>query len=118
MAFYHTLKSYENDPDYPDKQTWISQRLLSLRHDLNEVIRKDRQPNSLIIGSWNIRAFDDGMPRMDESYHYIAEIIDHFDICALQEVKTDLGPLRRLIKLLARIFHEGPPIGSIWRNIL
>ena len=37
---------------------------------------------------------------MDESYHYIAEIIDHFDICAIQEVKSDLDPLRRLVKLL------------------
>ena len=100
MAFYHALKDYYNDPDYPEKSTWISQRLLTLRHDLDAVVKRDRQPNSLIIGSWNIRAFDDGVVRMDESYHYIAEIIDHFDICALQEVKSDLNPLRRLVKLL------------------
>jgi len=100
MAFYRPLKYYNNDLDYPNKQEWISSRLLTLRHDLNEAIKKDRQPNSLIIGSWNIRAFDDGVPRMDESYHYIAEIIDHFDICAIQEVKSDLEPLRRLMKLL------------------
>ena len=100
MAFYHDLKSYKNDPDYPKKQAWISTRLLTLRHDLHEAIKKDRQPNSLIIGSWNIRAFDDGIPRMDESYHYIAEIIDHFDVCALQEVKTNLAPLHRLLNLL------------------
>ncbi len=100
MAFYHDLKTYENDPDYPNKQAWISSRLLTLRHDLHEAINKERQPNSLIIGSWNIRAFDDGVPRMDESYHYIAEIIDHFDICAIQEVKTNLAPLRRLLNLL------------------
>lgn len=100
MAFYHQLKNYKDDQDYPNKQKWISSRLLTLRHDLYQTIQKDRQPNSLIIGSWNIRAFDDGVPRMDESYHYIAEIIDHFDICAIQEVKTDLAPLRRLLKLL------------------
>lgn len=100
MAFYHTLKTYGDDSDYPDKQAWVSSRLLTLRHDLNETIKKDRQPNSLVIGSWNIRAFDDGIPRLDESYHYIAEIIDHFDICAIQEVKNDLKPLRRLVKLL------------------
>jgi len=100
MAFYHDLKSYDGDDDYPNKQAWISKRLLTLRHDLNETIKKDRQPNSLIIGSWNIRAFDDGVLRMDESYHYIVEIIDHFDICAIQEVKSNLSPLRRLMKLL------------------
>lgn len=100
MAFYHPIKTYKNDPDYPDKQAWIAARLLTLRHDLFESIKKDRQPNSLIIGSWNIRAFDDGVPRLDESYHYIAEIIDHFDICAVQEVKSNLAPLRRLKNLL------------------
>ena len=102
MAFYHPLKYYKKypDPDYPNKASWISSRLLTLRHDLHQNIKKDRHPNSLIIGSWNIRAFDDGILRLDESYHYIAEIIDHFDICAIQEVKSDLAPLRRLVKLL------------------
>jgi endonuclease/exonuclease/phosphatase family metal-dependent hydrolase len=100
MAFYHPIKTYAEDPDYPNKQSWITSRLLTLRHDLQETIKKDRRPNSLIVGSWNIRAFDDGVPRMDESYHYIAEIIDHFDICAIQEVKSDLAPLRRLNDLL------------------
>ncbi len=100
MAFYHSLIDYADDSDYPNKQAWISARLLTLRHDLYETIKKDRQPNSLVIGSWNIRAFDDGVLRLDESYHYIAEIIDHFDICAIQEVKKNLAPLRRLMKLL------------------
>ena len=100
MAFYHALKRYGIDADYPQKDAWIASRLLTLRHDLFHAIKKDRLPNSLIIGSWNIRAFDGGMPRMDESYHYIAEIIDHFDICAIQEVKKDLEPLRRLRDLL------------------
>lgn len=100
MAFYQHLKFYKNDKNYPNKQAWVSARLLTLRHDLNETISKDRKPNSLIIGSWNIRAFDDGVLRMDESYHYIAEIIDHFDICAIQEVKSNLEPLQRLVKLL------------------
>jgi len=100
MAFYHPLKYYNNDPIYPNKDAWIASRLLTLRHDLNHDIKKDRAPNSLIIGSWNIRAFDGGLPRMDESYHYIAEIIDHFDICAIQEIKGDLAPLQRLVKLL------------------
>lgn len=104
MAFYHTLKSYESnreqEVDYPNKQSWISSRILTLRHDLYHQIEKHREPQSLIIGSWNIRAFDDGMPRLDESYHYIAEIIDHFDVCALQEVKSDLEPLRKLMMFL------------------
>ena len=37
---------------------------------------------------------------MDDSYHYIAEIIGAFDICAIQEIKSDLEPLKRLVRLL------------------
>ena len=100
MAFYHALRTYEDDPLYPGKAAWIADHLLELRKELFVSIQADRTPGTLIIGSWNIRAFDEGKPRMDESYHYIAEIIDKFDICAVQEVKSDLGPLRRLVKLL------------------
>lgn len=95
MAFYHPIKNYP-----AEKQRWIATRLLALRAELAAKITDDRKSGSLIIGSWNIRAFDGGRYRLDESYHYIAEIIDKFDICAVQEVKADLGPLRRLVKLL------------------
>ena len=110
MAFYHHLKTYQraedaaraagHDVEYPDKAAWIGARLLALRTHLRDQITGRRRANSLIIGSWNIRAFDDGRSRMDESFHYIAEIIDSFDICAVQEVKQDLKPLERLVKLL------------------
>ncbi|WP_299196530.1 endonuclease/exonuclease/phosphatase family protein [uncultured Erythrobacter sp.] len=105
MPFYHGLKTYDHTgdadfPHYPGKKQWIAGRLLNLRKDLDEAIVSRRKPRSLIVGSWNIRAFDDGLPRLDESYHYIAEIIGAFDICAIQEIKGDLEPLKRLVKLL------------------
>lgn len=104
MPFYHGLKKYRDWPNdkenYPDKHGWIAKRLLALRYDLNMKIVKDRDPNSLIIGTWNIRAFDGGLPRLDESFHYIAEIIAAFDVCALQELKPDLEPVKRLKDLL------------------
>ncbi|MEO0661715.1 MAG: endonuclease/exonuclease/phosphatase, partial [Planctomycetota bacterium] len=40
-----------------------------------------------------------GRARLPESFHFIAEIIDHFDIVALQEVKN-LGAMDRLVSLL------------------
>ncbi|MCP4008824.1 MAG: endonuclease/exonuclease/phosphatase family protein [Proteobacteria bacterium] len=95
MAFYHNLKNYE-----AQKAKSIAQRLLILRKELSVSPGAKRAPGSLVVGSWNIRAFDGGRPRRDESFHYIAEIIDKFDICALQEIKKDLKPLRRLVKLL------------------
>ena len=91
MAFYGILKNEKRYPrgrELPGQAGWVADRLLRLRAMLNGQIESKRDPNSLIIGSWNIRHFDGGRPRLDESFHYIAEIIDHFDICAIQEVKN------------------------------
>jgi len=100
MPFYHDLKSYRNDAGYADKSDWIARRLLTLRYDLQQAIIKERRPNSLIVGSWNIRAFDGGLPRLDESFHYIAEIVAAFDICAVQELRDDMTAIKRLQRLL------------------
>lgn len=100
MASYKDLDLYPAGADAPGQRGWIAAHLIALRADLARQVLGDRRPNSLVIGSWNIRAFDGGRPRLDESYHYIAEIIDHFDICAVQELKADLAPVRRLAGLL------------------
>ncbi len=59
---------------------------------------------TLILGTWNIRNFDDDRfnygPRLNESLYYIAEIISRFDVIAVQEVCADLGPLNRLMSIL------------------
>ena len=98
MASYHALKGYREAD--PDKAAWVASRLLALRKSLLCSELGQRRAENLVIGSWNIKAFDEGQPRLDESFHYIAEIIDHFDICAVQEVKRDLAPLKRLVELL------------------
>jgi len=95
MAYYKNLKHYDKDT-----ASWIADRLINLRQSIQNSDLGKRQHKNLVIGSWNMRAFDEGTPRRDESYHYIAEIIDHFDICAVQEVKDDLGPLKRLAGLI------------------
>lgn len=95
MASYKALKNYPED-----KAAWISKRLIELRRTIRASDLGRRDHDNLVIGSWNIRAFDEGALRRDESYHYIAEIIDHFDICAVQEVKQDLWPLKRLVDLM------------------
>lgn len=109
MAFYKKLKQYKSnreagrDPDVefiPNKEAWIAKRLVGLRETIRASDLGRRRHENLVIGSWNIRAFDEGTPRRDESYHYIAEIIDHFDICAVQEIKEDIEPLKRLMRLL------------------
>ncbi len=61
---------------------------------------------SLILGTWNIRNFDDDRfnygPRTTEAFHYIAEIISRFDIVAVQEICEDLAPLNKVMGLLGR----------------
>ena len=61
---------------------------------------------SLILGTWNIRNFDDDRfnygQRIPEALHYIAEIISRFDIVAVQEICEDLAPLNSLMRLLGR----------------
>ncbi|RFB04669.1 endonuclease/exonuclease/phosphatase family protein [Parvularcula marina] len=103
MAYYQSIrrdrKTYPLGNQAPGQAGWIAQRLLRLRAMLNGDIISRRDPNSLIVGSWNIKHFDGGRKRLPESYHYIAEIIDHFDICAIQEAK-DMEALRRLKGLL------------------
>ena len=100
MASYKELALYPDGVEGPGEKGWIASHLIALRAELARQVLDARRPNSLVIGSWNIQAFDGGRPRLDESYHYIAEIIDHFDICAVQELKPDLAPVRRLAGLL------------------
>ncbi len=102
MAFYRSLMNeqlYPRGTQRPGQAGWIANKLLGLRQALRVQITAQRKANSLILGSWNIRHFDGGRLRLPESYHYIAEIIDHFDICAIQEVK-DLRAMDRLVGLL------------------
>jgi hypothetical protein len=97
MAMYKDLRRYGEA-----KSAHVAQRILGLREKLHDEITGPRRSNSLIIGSWNIRNFDNGFggERTDEAYHYIAEIIDRFDICAIQEVMGDMEPLKRLVRTL------------------
>ena len=78
-------------------------RLLAMRRTL-EPLRRRRNDGSLLLATWNIRDFDSNKfghgPRLQESLHYLAEIISHFDLIAIQEVNRDLSPLRKLLSLI------------------
>lgn len=87
---------------------WTSRRLLELRAQLASPppkgVPRRTKDASIIIGTWNIRDFDNNKfrhgPRRRESLHYIAEVLSAFDVCALQEVNEDLGPLKDVIRLM------------------
>ncbi|MEO0465782.1 MAG: endonuclease/exonuclease/phosphatase family protein [Pseudomonadota bacterium] len=106
MVFYRDLR---NRRLFSEAETdWVSRRLLDLRAQLREAVptgvpRRTREA-SIIIGTWNIRDFDNNKfrhgPRRRESLFYIAEVISAFDICAIQEINEDLEPLKQVMRLL------------------
>jgi endonuclease/exonuclease/phosphatase family metal-dependent hydrolase len=64
----------------------------------------------LLLATWNIREFESPKygPRQREALYYIAEIIDHFDIVAVQEVRDDLSSIEKVMDIL----------GSWWSYLL
>ncbi|MBL4807109.1 MAG: endonuclease/exonuclease/phosphatase family protein [Rhodobacteraceae bacterium] len=81
----------------------IAVRLLALKQKLANEVPLKCTTNTL-IATWNIREFDNksyGI-RSDECLFYIAEIISHFDIIAVQEVREDLTALKRVMRILGR----------------
>ena len=78
--------------------------LKRLRKQLDSEIPVRSRTDSLIIGTWNIRNFDDNRfrngTRTTEDLIYIAEIISRFDVIAVQEICRDLSPLKNVIRLL------------------
>src|SRR5829696_188310 len=85
-------------------------RLLTLREALEREIPQRNIGGTLLLATWNIREFDSPTygDRKDEPLYYIAEIIDHFDLVAIQEVRDNLKALERLMDLL----------GSWWKYVL
>lgn len=98
MPRYWPIRSYPSID-----RAWIIDRLLDLRGDLDAAIPA-KTPTSLLLATWNIRDFDSNKfrhgPRLPESFHYLAEIIDRFHLVAVQEINRDMRPLERLMGLL------------------
>ena len=82
--------------------------LLTLRRQLRKDIPARTVENTLLLATWNLREFGVGKDilkskygnRLDESIQYIAEIVNHFDLVAIQEVKDNLADLKRLVRVL------------------
>lgn len=102
MPYYKPLKTLS----VADRKRTVAgiQRLREQFADVRFPSKKTSE--SLILGTWNIRNFDDNRfnygPRMTESFYYIAEIISRFDILAVQEICSDLAPLNYLMALLGQ----------------
>jgi len=86
----------------------IAAGLLTLRRQLEgkQGIPAKTTERNLLLATWNIREFGGGKyERCPDCYYFIAEIIDHFDLVAVQEVREDLGALKQVMKILGSWWH-------------
>lgn len=110
MPFYYNLHK-TNDIFTAAHARRTADGLLRLKQAFKEEGVPERVRSSrLLLATWNIREFESTKygPRQREALYYIAEIIDHFDIVALQEVRDDLSSLERVMDIL----------GSQWEYLL
>jgi len=86
----------------PTDSNRTASALLRLRKQLQQEIPAKDASDTLLLATWNIREFDSAKygGRLEESYYYLAEVISHFDLIAIQEVREDLKPLQKLRGLL------------------
>ncbi|MCL2137206.1 MAG: endonuclease/exonuclease/phosphatase family protein [Coriobacteriia bacterium] len=94
MPSYTSLRRNRND----EERLRIISKLLALRAQLDEQVPAKTATDTLLLATWNVREFGDN--RRTESLHYLAEIVNRFDLVALQEVSSDLSGLQKLVSLL------------------
>jgi hypothetical protein len=104
MPFYNTLSANRVD----DRRT--AEGLLRLRAALHRDVPMKTLDDTLLMASWNLREFGGSKHggRTREALFYIAEVIDHFDLVAVQEVRDDLQDLDKLMAVL----------GSWWKYVV
>lgn len=113
MPFYTRLRSRESDSTVTlETEQRTTKKLLALRRALADHIAAAPLPDGtaapedssrlLRLATWNLREFDSASYgyRSQEAQSYIAEIIAHFDLVALQEICKDLGALEEIRQLL------------------
>lgn len=84
------------------------ENLITLKTGMTEKIPKKEIDRNILLASWNIKEFGHLGERLPESYYYIAEIINAFDIVAVQEIKRSLFDLDIVMRIL----------GSDWSYII
>ena len=99
MPYYYGLNSFSK----ANKARAVP-GLQRLRKQLDQEMPPKTRNQTLVLGTWNIRNFDDnrfgnGVRRYEDPY-YIAEIISRFDVIAVQEICEDLDPLDRVMRIL------------------
>ena len=106
MPMYWQLKFRKAD----DRHRTID-HLAALRKLIAQKVPRRTASETLLLATWNLRDFDSNKfkhgPRLEESFHYIAEVISSFDLVAMQEVNEDMRPFEKVMDLL----------GPAWRYV-
>ncbi|PCG13217.1 endonuclease/exonuclease/phosphatase family protein [Sphingomonas adhaesiva] len=106
MPYYASLRR-----EAPAVRARIAAGLLRLRQAIvDQGVPPRTLAGDVLIASWNIREFDSRKygGRLTDAFYYIAEILSHFDLIAIQEVREDLSALERVQGLL----------GSWWKYVV
>ncbi len=90
-----------------DKKRTIA-NINALKEGLLKEIPSKKIDTNLLLASWNIKNFGTIKDRTAESLYYIAEIINAFDIVALQEINSDISHFNKVLRLL----------GSNWKHTI
>jgi hypothetical protein len=100
MPFYKKL--FDDKGISPKEKKRIIDKIVALRAAFKGQIPDRTLNDKILLATWNIREFDStkGGARLTESFYYIAEIIDRFDLVAIQEVRDDLSALNQLKDIL------------------
>lgn len=78
----------------------IAKGLLALKKRIAAAkIPSSKLDETINVAVWNIREFGK-VPRSEAAVHYIAEILGHFDLIALVELRSDLRDLGRVLPIL------------------
>lgn len=103
MPYYKGVLDELIDEGFPEDARDVAERLLRLRTRLKNELPERNVSRSILLATWNLREFGRNQKcgkRLNESLLYIAEIISHFDLVAIQEVHRNLGDLQKLMHLL------------------
>ena len=97
MASYKLIKDIADEA----MRSRTIERLIALREQLAREVPQKSANETLLLATWNIRDF--GEQRTLESLHYIAEIIDHFDLVVIQEISSNhLDGFNTVMKILGK----------------
>lgn len=98
MAMIHRVRwGFTSNPAH---RSFVAKRLKGLRAGLRQDVHSQTSEHGLRLATWNIMHFGNAgsYDRTVESMLYIAEIIDHFDLVAVQEVNRNLRKLNELVE--------------------